>query len=96
MFPSKCFDDELIVSQKICKESLHWRQFKHRNVLQLLGVTVLQVGENLEQTCIVSPWMKNSSLMNYVASPHYHPEQHKIGLVRSHTRCILHVFFILA
>ncbi|KAH8832299.1 kinase-like domain-containing protein [Flagelloscypha sp. PMI_526] len=51
------------VIKEFCHESLVWRQLQHPNVLPFLGVT-----ETLfpEKFCLVSPWMRNGSVISFL------------------------------
>ncbi|KAF9256483.1 kinase-like protein, partial [Marasmius fiardii PR-910] len=55
--------------EKLCRaymqESIVWRQLKHPNVLPFLGIYYL---ENDQQLCLISPWMENGNLVQYVKS----------------------------
>ncbi|KAF8595206.1 kinase-like protein, partial [Ceratobasidium sp. AG-I] len=44
------------------RELYHWSKLKHQNVLELLGVALFQ-----GQLSMVSPWMANGTLQEYIA-----------------------------
>ncbi|KAL0061689.1 Rho guanine nucleotide exchange factor [Marasmius tenuissimus] len=45
------------------REALVWRQLKHPNVLPFLGIFYLK---DDRQFCLISPWMKNGNLLQYL------------------------------
>ncbi|KAF9265320.1 kinase-like protein, partial [Marasmius fiardii PR-910] len=55
------FDEKRLLKQ-LSNEVLVWRQLKHPNILQFLGIT-----KELFQPsyCIVSPWMANGNVISY-------------------------------
>lgn len=50
--------------QIYAKEAIVWGQLRHPNVVPFLGIYYLN--EAREQVCLVSPWMKNGNLVNYL------------------------------
>jgi hypothetical protein len=57
-------DMELIVRrQRFCREAILWRRIKHPYVLPLIGIDNLSWKPSL---CMVSPWMRNGTLFEYV------------------------------
>ncbi|KAI5116420.1 hypothetical protein M0805_001383 [Coniferiporia weirii] len=51
------------INQEFCKESMIWRQFNHRHVLQFWGVCI---DEFSPQLAMVSPWMENGDILTYL------------------------------
>ncbi|KAF8156287.1 kinase-like domain-containing protein [Mycena galopus ATCC 62051] len=51
-----------------CREALVWKQLDHPNVLPFLGVSVELFAPSF---CLVSPWMANGNLIEYLRA---HPE----------------------
>lgn len=65
----------LISTQRLCREVLVWRYLSHPNILSLLGVSV---SENPPYFRIVSEWMPNGSVTEYLRS---NPEVNRLHLV---------------
>ncbi|KAG9120178.1 hypothetical protein FRC07_004432 [Ceratobasidium sp. 392] len=61
------------VIKRAAKELRLWSKLKHDNVLELLGFAMFQ-----ERLAMISPWMKNGTLRDYVQE---HPEVNRWGLV---------------
>ncbi|KAJ7572893.1 kinase-like domain-containing protein [Mycena floridula] len=59
-----------------CREALVWKQLDHPNLLLFLGVTLELFAPSF---CLVSPWMSNGNLMEYLAR---NPEFSRISAVR--------------
>jgi hypothetical protein len=59
--------------QVFCKEAVMWRKISHPNIVQFLGVS-----EALAPLCMVSEWMPNGNVRNYVAK---NPETSRLQLV---------------
>ncbi|KAH6908848.1 TKL/TKL-ccin protein kinase [Coprinopsis sp. MPI-PUGE-AT-0042] len=49
-----------------CREAALWSQLKHMNVLPFYGIYKLQ--DTHERICLVSPWMENGTLREYLSS----------------------------
>lgn len=55
--------------QRFYKEVVLWKRLKHRNILPVLGVS-----RDFAEFCLVSPWMKNGCITNYIRdNPHVNP-----------------------
>ena len=67
--------DRLVLAQQLCREVLIWKRLSHPNVLPLLGVSV---SENPRHFRIVSEWMANGNVMEYIKS---NPEANRLRLV---------------
>ena len=70
------------IVQRFCKEAIRWKALNHRNVLQLLGVTM---GEG--QFVMVSEWMENGNINEYIRS-HADADLFKLVSPRSHHRAV--------
>ena len=71
--------------QEYTREAILWKQLKHRNVLPFLGLYYLD--KNKRRLCLVSPWMENGNLVQYLKKqrrnePGGKPDRRKILLVR--------------
>jgi len=62
-------------TQRLCREILVWKRLSHQNVLPLLGVSV---SKNPQHFRIISEWMPNGSVTEYVGS---NPEVNRMRLV---------------
>lgn len=62
-------------SQRLCREVIIWKRLSHPNVLPLLGVSV---SKNPQYFRIVSEWMPNGNVTEYVGS---NPEANRLHLV---------------
>ncbi|KAI0946587.1 hypothetical protein AcW1_010016 [Taiwanofungus camphoratus] len=51
------------VLKSFCREALIWKYLEHPNIAALLGVNVSLFPQTL---CMVSPWMKNGSIRDYL------------------------------
>lgn len=58
------------LSKMLCKEALVWRQLSHPYVLSFVGIDQ-ETFEKTEMLGMVSPWMTNGTIMNYVKSDIY-------------------------
>ncbi|KAJ7598118.1 hypothetical protein C8J56DRAFT_1020152 [Mycena floridula] len=58
-----------------CREALVWKQLDHPNVLPFLGVSVELFAPSF---CLVSPWMSNGNLMEYLEA---HPEFNRLNAI---------------
>jgi serine/threonine protein kinase len=66
--------------KSLCREALVWRQLKHSNVLPFVGLNgSLFTLDHLP--CLLSPWMDNGSLREYVKTSMYDPQRDIPGLV---------------
>lgn len=62
------------LSQRFYKEAVLWKRLAHKNILPLLGVS-----RDVAEFCLVSPWMKNGTIVEYVRN---NPQVNPLGLVR--------------
>jgi hypothetical protein len=60
-----------------------WRQLRHANVLPFIGLSKDVFPEN-PLPALVSPWMENGSLRDYIKSPNYDAASEVSLLVRRH------------
>jgi len=63
----------LRLSQGFYKEAVLWKRLAHKNILPLLGVS-----RDVAEFCLVSPWMKNGTIVEYVRN---NPQVNPLGLV---------------
>jgi len=68
-------EDDWKVRKEICREALIWRQFYHPYILPFYGVCDDLFTPRL---CLVSPWMNNGNVMNYLSQ---HPNARRFPLV---------------
>lgn len=61
------------LSQRFYKEAVLWKRLAHKNILPLLGVS-----RDVAEFCLVSPWMKNGTIVEYVRN---NPQANPLGLV---------------
>lgn len=54
----------LDIVQEFSREVALWGQLSHRNVLPFWGV--YHLGESNSQVCLVSPWMENGTIVQYL------------------------------
>ncbi|KAL0577836.1 hypothetical protein V5O48_004164, partial [Marasmius crinis-equi] len=78
---------------KLCGEALLWTQLDHPNVLPFYGVNTELFGRL--SFCLVSPWMSNGSVTQYLASNPGHDKLRVIrevaeGIAYLHSRQIIH------
>lgn len=64
--------------QAFSREAILWSQVKHPNVLPFYGV--YQLDDMYHKVCLVSPWMENGNLREYLAT---HPQTDRLLLVSS-------------
>ncbi|KAJ8083210.1 hypothetical protein PM082_009082 [Marasmius tenuissimus] len=76
------------------REAIVWRQLKHPNLLPFLGIYYL---ENESQFCLVSPWMENGNLVQYLRATRKEDVDHlalvydvATGLAYLHSRKVVH------
>jgi serine/threonine protein kinase len=69
--------------QKLCREALVWRHLKHPNVLPFVGLSNSLFPYDF-LPCLLSPWMDNGTLNDYVKTSHYVPERDISRLVCNH------------
>jgi serine/threonine protein kinase len=83
-FSSRYTSRLILPSQAFCKQALVWRQLAHPNVLPFIGVDA-KTFANINFPCMVSPWMSNGSLLEYIRSDNYKPAEdtHRIVCLRS-------------
>ena len=61
------------IAQRFCKEVLTWKSLRHQNILPLLGVAASN-----NQFAMVSEWMTNGNISEFVRS---HREANRFKLV---------------
>ena len=61
------------MGQEFCREVVIWKQFKHPNLLQLLGAKV-----SPPNLMMVSEWMEHGTIMDFVTA---FPETNRLKLV---------------
>ena len=66
-----------VSAQGLCREVIIWKRLSHPNILPLLGVSV---SKNPQYFRIISEWMSNGNVMEYITS---NPEVNRLCLVRS-------------
>jgi serine/threonine protein kinase len=59
--------------QRFCCEVVLWHQFKHPNLLRLLGAE-----KTSESLMMVSEWMKHGTIKEFITA---HPETNRLKLV---------------
>jgi serine/threonine protein kinase len=64
----------------LCKEALLWRQLSHPHILPFLG-TDTETFATRNALCLVSPWMQNGTLKQYITSPSYNVDNDQSRLV---------------
>ncbi|KAL0059673.1 Guanine nucleotide-binding protein alpha-2 subunit [Marasmius tenuissimus] len=52
-----------VLFKEYLREAIMWRQLNHRNVLPFLGIFYLK---DDSQFCLISPWMENGNLLQYL------------------------------
>lgn len=67
--------------QAISREAVLWRQVAHPNVLPFYGVFDWDDGSGPLRTCLVSPWMGNGNIVEYLE---LHPDSDRWCLVSNH------------
>ncbi len=60
------------------REAITWSHLSHPNLLPLYGI--YEGGDHLGGVCLVSPWMRNGNVNEYLKS---HPETPRLPLVRT-------------
>jgi serine/threonine protein kinase len=65
----------LLSTKQLCREVLIWKRLSHPNVLPLLGVSV---SKNSQYFRIISEWMPNGNVMEYIKS---NPQTNRLRLV---------------
>jgi serine/threonine protein kinase len=68
----------------VYREALLWRQLEHPYILTFLGVDV-DTFSSRNAMCLVSPWMEQGTLKNYIASPSYETRRDRDRLVRKYS-----------
>ena len=63
-------------NQTFCAEALVWHRVQHRHVMPFIGVCVIEFAP---QYALVSPWMKNGNMSDYIRKE---PSCDRISLVR--------------
>jgi hypothetical protein len=68
-------------SQRFCREALIWRQLRHDNVLPFTGIDA-DTFRVSDLQAMVSPWMSNGTITDFIHSDKYDPHQDCNRLVR--------------
>ncbi|KAJ7290099.1 kinase-like domain-containing protein, partial [Mycena rebaudengoi] len=55
--------DQRDIHRRFCREALVWQRLRHRYIVPLIGIDTESFPPAL---CLVSPWMKNGTVMNYL------------------------------
>ncbi|KAF7362319.1 Kinase-like protein [Mycena venus] len=82
------------IRSKFCREALVWKDLHHPNILPFLGID-RDSFPSCDSLCMVSPWMKNGTVMNYL-KVYGHANVDKLlyeiaqGLQYLHSRNIVH------
>jgi len=63
--------------QRYYKEVTVWKQLNHPNVVPTLGA-----GPDIAELCVVSPWMPDGNLLQYLSK---YPGANRMAIVRVHT-----------
>ena len=63
------------MEQKFCCEVVLWKQFKHPNLLPLMGAK-----KSPQTLMMISEWMEHGTIMDFVIS---HPKTNRLKLVRT-------------
>jgi serine/threonine protein kinase len=64
----------------ICREALLWQQLDHSHILPFLGVDAETFGSG-NSLCLISPWMEQGTLKQYIISPLYSASRDRDRLV---------------
>ncbi|KAL0563966.1 Rho guanine nucleotide exchange factor, partial [Marasmius crinis-equi] len=82
------------LSKEYLREAILWRQMKHPNLLPCLGIYEL---EHTQQLCLVSPWIENGNLVQYLGVTQQEDVDHHTlardiatGLAYLHSMRIVH------
>ncbi|KAF9450900.1 kinase-like protein [Macrolepiota fuliginosa MF-IS2] len=78
--------DRTGILRKWVKEMLLWANLLHDNVLPFYGV--FRLDEPAQRLCLVSPWMKNGNLREYLKAQ---PDAPRILLIRDVVEGLLHL-----
>jgi hypothetical protein len=70
------------IAQGFCIEAIFWKELKHDNVLQLLGLAEI-TSQDVTSVAFVAPWIDGGDILKYVAK---HPNADKVDLVRMSDR----------
>ena len=70
--------DSLLL-QRYYRELTVWKQLKHPNVVPTLGA-----GPDIGELCVVSPWMPDGDLQQYLNK---YPGANRVAIVRVHVPC---------
>jgi hypothetical protein len=79
-FISLCSRSHLRLLQIVTRETLVWRQLKHRSILPFIGIDVDSSQSSLIPS-LISPWMSRGTLTEYMKSTDYRPEADAFRLV---------------
>ncbi|KAF9645406.1 kinase-like protein [Thelephora ganbajun] len=71
------------IRRKFCREVVTWRALRHSNILPLLGVTMTE-----KQFVIVSEWMKNGNINEFVKA---NIDADRLGLLRGVTNGLMYL-----
>jgi serine/threonine protein kinase len=66
----------------ICREALLWRQLNHPHILSFLGVDA-ETFSSRNALCLISPWMEQGTLKQYITSTLFDPAVDRGRLVRT-------------
>ncbi|KLO15216.1 kinase-like protein [Schizopora paradoxa] len=69
--------DESKIHRNLCKEVLLWRQLKHPNLLEFIGICK----DALPSPAIVSPWMENGNVLQFVKTQSIEKKLHLLSQV---------------
>jgi serine/threonine protein kinase len=74
--------DRTVLSQRLLREALVWRQLRHPSILPFIGVDRETFAAS-HQLCLVSPWMRRGTVRQYIQSEDYaiHRVQDLHGIV---------------
>ncbi|KAK1220511.1 hypothetical protein PQX77_016721 [Marasmius sp. AFHP31] len=82
------------LTNEYLREAILWRQMKHPNVLPFHGIYRL---EHTQQLCLISPWMENGNLVEFLKATkredvHHHTLVFDVasGLAYLHSKKIVH------
>ncbi|KAJ6608486.1 kinase-like domain-containing protein, partial [Mycena sp. CBHHK59/15] len=84
--------DQRNIRRKFCRETLVWQHLHHPFIVPLIGIDTESFPSSL---CMVSPWMKNGTVVRYLASMGPEDRQDRIqeiaqGLCFLHSRNVVH------
>jgi serine/threonine protein kinase len=80
-YPHHSVDVILTNTKLLCREALVWRQLKHPNVLQFIGLNSKCFPDNI-LPCLLAPWMDRGTLKEYVKSDDYDPRRDIVNMLK--------------